>query len=534
VSAPRGMFELQLGHLCNDRCVFCISGRLTSRRQAPLLAFDMLADRVRRAHADGHRALTFLGGEPTIQPAFLPLVELAVSLGFERIVIFTNGSKAGRTDLVERVLATGGNFEWRFSFQGGTEAAHEATTRRKGSFRQLLRAVERVAAHGQPITANTCVVAQNHRSLAAFPALLSGLGVGQLHADMIHPEDTGNLSLEELAPMMVRYSEIAPHLRDMVGGFPAGFDVNVGSLPPCIAPDLAPYVHHGGQPTETTQAHDFGLVVLQDGRDKYARKQRGKVKVPACRSCVFDARCSGLFPEYVALFGDGELRPVAEAPVRARRRFRDVEREALARALTRAAERTGAWCELRDEGEEELLATAHGPRPGDRIRLVLGPRQAGPGRATFHRGTVRLFDHEGAPGAASRWLLALQTELCAEGWRPQAPLAEDLLVPASPRITRALAVWRAAAPFGLLEWTALVLEAGGERATLTLRDPGGAEAVAWIGPEGHGYRLQDGAPSLALRGGLGALFRALHGVRPRPPALEPGTQPTADPQRGAR
>jgi MoaA/NifB/PqqE/SkfB family radical SAM enzyme len=526
------MFELQLGHLCNDRCVFCISGRLTSRRQAPLLAFDLLAERVRRAYADGHRALTFLGGEPTIQPAFLPLVELAVSLGFERIVLFTNGSKAGRTDLVERVLATGGNFEWRFSFQGATEAAHEATTRRKGSFRQLLRAVERVAAHGQPITANTCVVAQNHRSLAAFPALLSGLGVAQLHVDMIHPEDTGNLSLEELAPMMVRYSEIVPHLREMVSGFPAGFDVNVGNLPPCFAPDLAPYVHHGGQPTETTQAHDFGLVVLQDGRDKYAQKQRGKVKVPGCRSCRFDARCSGLFPEYVALFGDGELRPVHEPPVLARARFRDLDRGALTRALTRSAEQTGAGFELRDDGEEGLCALVHGPRPGDRLRLGFGLRQAAPGRATFHRGSVRVLGREGSLDAARGWLRALQAELGAEGWRSHAPLAEDLLVPPSPRIARALGVGRAGAPFGLLEWTDLALEPGGAGATLTLRDPSGAEAVAWVGPTGHGYRLRGGEPSPVLRGGLGALFRVLHGAGR--PASSPGPHPAADPQRSAR
>ena len=317
MTPPRRMFELQLGHLCNDRCVFCISGRLTSRRQAPLLAPEMLAERMRRAHASGHRAITFLGGEPTIQPYFLDLVKLAVSLGFERIVIFTNGSKAGRTALVDEVIATGGSFEWRFSFQGATEAAHEATTRRKGSFRQLLRAVERVAAHGQRITANACVVAQNYASLGAFPALLDRLGVGQLHVDMIHPEDTGNLSLEELAPMMVRYSEIVPHLREMVNGFPVGFDVNVGNVPQCLAPDLAPFVHHGGEPTETSQAHDFGLPVLQLAKDKYARKERRKVKLPGCRECAFDARCTGLFPEYVALFGAGELHPVREAPASA-------------------------------------------------------------------------------------------------------------------------------------------------------------------------------------------------------------------------
>src|SRR5579859_5352445 len=141
-----GEFELQLGHLCNDRCVFCKSGRLTEEGNAPLVPLEVLAEHVREAYAAGHRRITFLGGEPTIQPAFLDLVKLAVSLGFETIVIFSNGSKPARTDLIEQVLATGGNFEWRFSFQGATKEAHERTTRRKGSFDQVLRSLKRVRA----------------------------------------------------------------------------------------------------------------------------------------------------------------------------------------------------------------------------------------------------------------------------------------------------------------------------------------------------------------------------------------------------
>ena len=122
------MFELQLGQLCNDRCVFCISGRITRAGEARLLPFEPLAARLRQARAEGRTALTFLGGEPTIQPHFLELTRLAVALGFSPIVVFTNGSKAGRTDLIERVIETGGRFEWRFSFQGATEEAHERTT----------------------------------------------------------------------------------------------------------------------------------------------------------------------------------------------------------------------------------------------------------------------------------------------------------------------------------------------------------------------------------------------------------------------
>src|SRR5580698_7519586 len=151
---PRGMFELQLGHLCNDRCVFCVSGLLTSRGKAPLLRVEELHRALEDAAASGYRRVTLLGGEPTIQPHFLDVVRRAVALGLE-VVVFSNGSKAGRTDLVDQVAATGGSFEWRFSFQGATREAHERVTRRRGSFDQLVAAVERARGHGHRVTVNT-------------------------------------------------------------------------------------------------------------------------------------------------------------------------------------------------------------------------------------------------------------------------------------------------------------------------------------------------------------------------------------------
>ncbi len=105
--APVHQAEIQLGHLCNNRCVFCVSGQLTHTRAAPLLDPAELTASIREARAAGATSLTFLGGEPTIQPFFLDLVREAVRLEFDEIVIFSNGSKSARTDLVDQVAATG-------------------------------------------------------------------------------------------------------------------------------------------------------------------------------------------------------------------------------------------------------------------------------------------------------------------------------------------------------------------------------------------------------------------------------------------
>jgi MoaA/NifB/PqqE/SkfB family radical SAM enzyme len=312
---PKKQVELQLGHLCNNRCVFCVSGQETALgRVAALEAGPLLAE-VRRARAEGHAKITLLGGEPTLQPAFLDVVREAVAQGFEEIVVFTNGVKSARPAFVDEVLATGGRFTWRISIQGATREAHERTTRKPGSWARILESMRHLRERRQTITVNLCVVRQNLDSLPAFPELCARYGVSQLHLDLVRPRDAGQRTDDELRAMIPRMDELAGPMRAMIAGFPAGFDVNLGNVPFCAMPDLAPWIHHDGEAT-TTIAVD-GAKDLSAPWDKYAVKRRDKVKPPACASCALEAACSGVFEAYARFHGTDGLAPVSEEVLRA-------------------------------------------------------------------------------------------------------------------------------------------------------------------------------------------------------------------------
>ncbi len=136
---PDKQVEIQLGHMCNNRCVFCVSGQRTAMGEAlPLQAAPVLA-KLDEARAEGHEKLTLLGGEPTLQPSFFAVLEHAVALGFSEIVIFTNGVKTARAEFVDRILATGGPFHFRISIQGATREAHERTTQHPAHAREPAR-----------------------------------------------------------------------------------------------------------------------------------------------------------------------------------------------------------------------------------------------------------------------------------------------------------------------------------------------------------------------------------------------------------
>ena len=321
MSQPTQQVEVQLGHLCNNRCVFCVSGQLSEQKRAPQLDEAPIRRQLRAARDAGATKITLLGGEPTLQRSFLPLLQFAVDLNFDEIVIFTNGVMTPRDSFRQRVnqilSGLGADVQkrvvWRFSLQGGDRAHHDATTINAGAWDRIAASMTALHDDGARITGNMCVVEQNYRSVATLAEVAERFDFEDLHLDMVRPRDSGDRTDAELRAMMARYSDMAPHFRALLARcderLGADFDVNIGNLPYCIAPELAHKVHHDGEATVTVAASGQGTT--QEGFDKYADKRSDKHKLPGCADCVFDDQCGGIFDKYGEFHGHDEFSPVS-------------------------------------------------------------------------------------------------------------------------------------------------------------------------------------------------------------------------------
>ncbi len=492
---PDRQIEIQLGHMCNNRCVFCVSGQRTALGEAGPMPIEPILARIREARAAGHHKITLLGGEPTLQPGFLEIIRETVALGFTEIVLFTNGVKTARPEFIDAILSTGGPFTFRISIQGASCETHERTTKKPGSFERIRRSLANLAARGQRITVNMCVVSSNFADVDRFPALLAPFGVSQLHLDMVRPLDAGDRTEEELRDMIPRYSSLAAPFRRMVAGFEEGFDVNVGNLPYCVAPDLAPWIHHDGEPTETIAID--GDDRLSRPWDKYFVKRRDKLKPERCRECIFDSRCSGVFETYARFHGVDEL-----APVDAR----------TLRSLDTGGRMIGLWAPpLVPELEAEVLSD-HAVRlahDGRAIELRSASMRAG-AIAAYQRFTVH------RAGLLQPSDVPIFTRALGVLGEPIHPLGDDAIAAPAPALAHAISLLRSAAPFGPVAWRALALDERGLRAELRL-EAADAAATLWIelesGRPRGGYRVE-GEPSDELVDGL----RRVMGVLARRPA----------------
>lgn len=509
---PKPQVEIQLGHLCNNRCVFCVSGQETALGRARPLAPEPILAEIRSAYAAGHRKITLLGGEPTLQPAFFDILRETVRLGFEEIVLFTNGVKTARAAFVDEILATGGNFTFRFSLQGATEEAHERTTRKDGSFARLVQSMRHVHERGQKLTVNMCVVQSNYDSVDAFPDLILPVGATQLHLDMVRPLDAGVRTEAEFAQMIPQYSLMVPALERMVRGFPPGFDVNIGNLPYCIAPQLARFIHHDGEKTMTIAVD--GDKKLSKPWDKYLVKRRDKGKPESCKTCVFDGRCSGVYEKYREMYGDGELIPVSAEKLQEadpdKHLFSVHARAFVARAFRDfVVPEPFTKLELEEIGEKAVAVRLIGPEV---VELELRPRTAGVGQAASAWFSIWLTKVPRDVDLARRALQTLRDSLHARETFIH-PLDEDAVVPQSRSITARVLQLRQRAPFGKLTWTDVRVLEQGKRAEMRFVSAEGHAAWVWLGerdgrPVG-GYRVAEGAVSDDIKEGLRAVLSAL-------------------------
>ncbi len=531
---PNRQMEIQLGHMCNNRCVFCVSGQRTAMREALPLSADPIVQSIREQHAAGMRKLTILGGEPTIQPEFMNIMKEAVGLGFEEIVLFTNGVKTARLSFLDEILALGGNFTFRFSFQGANREAHERTTKKDGSFQRLVDSLGNARLRGQRITVNMCVVQSNYASVADFPALLLPYGASQLHLDMVRPLDAGVRTEAEFREMIPHYPSMVPHLERMISGFPEGFDVNIGNFPYCLAPQLARWIHHDGQQTMTITIDDKDAV--SKPFDKYVTKRRDKLKKESCRSCVFDDQCSGVFEMYRDFYGMAELEPVTPE----RLLQVDPERKLFTVHLKPYLKALEGWSPPPPFARPDVVvnqfdneARLHFAGPNGPMVVALRP--PGSGFASTNRLSLHLYECPDA-GAHTRGLLRALFETLTEtggdevlhppgddapflGDRP--PRLGSLF---DPRLGYWMRLLRARAPFGGLRWESVAVGALGKEAVLGFVDAAGTpvRVTLTMKPQGPSAAYQLADPSKASPGmveGLKALFgvlRAPQGSTERP------------------
>ncbi|BCG03910.1 hypothetical protein PPGU19_084780 (plasmid) [Paraburkholderia sp. PGU19] len=179
---------LEITSRCNLECAHCYADAGPGE---PLQGTLVLADWqvvIRDAAALGCRCLQFIGGEPTLHPDLLAMIETASAHGYAFIEVYTNA-----TGLSERMVTAFAEHRVHVatSFYSDDPRVHDGMTGRAGSFAKTTRTIRRIAEAGLPVRAGIIEGDANRGHAQGAARQLRALGVTEYGIDEVRPVGRG-------------------------------------------------------------------------------------------------------------------------------------------------------------------------------------------------------------------------------------------------------------------------------------------------------------------------------------------------------
>lgn len=324
--------EINVGKICNNKCVFCLDG-LPATDMRRYMPWPEMEAEIRRWYANGTRSLGFLGGEPTTYPWILDGIRLGRDLGFTRIAIATNGTKLYRHDFADKLLDAGLT-RITMSSHGHTAALEDALTRVPGNFAKKQDGIKymlkkRDEGHLRDnISVNMVINAWNYKYLPHMLKYFFDLGLDDVRANFVRSEGYA----ETDTSLIPKLTDVAPYIVKAVllNEYHFKKTFTIGSFPLCILPpeligNKALARKYVGEfrdldtdcsiKTLTADGFADGIAQIEEGRARFNWQDRKRFDLKAqpehrCGGCKYSQVCEGVWKNYLPIHGDSELRAI--------------------------------------------------------------------------------------------------------------------------------------------------------------------------------------------------------------------------------
>jgi len=310
--------ELNLGKPCNNRCVFCATGE-QSRGVRGWMAPDEVDRALDQGRREGAEAVSFVGGEPTINGDLPRSVRCARDLGYTRIALCTNGRRLARAPLLESLLDAGLT-RVAVSIHSHRAALEDRITGRPGAFDEKLAALALLtAARDQGrlpdgLSLNTVLHAQNLATLPQLAAYFGRRGLTDIRFNFIRPE----VPPDQARRWVPTFARTTPRVLDLVvrNETTLGMRLTLADFPLCRLPwEVLANGHlvrsYLGEVRDLETQVAMHRPAQQGGTKRFdwqhQRQTLLKQHVPPCDECVLRPRCEGIWRGYVDLYGDKEF-----------------------------------------------------------------------------------------------------------------------------------------------------------------------------------------------------------------------------------
>ncbi|MBI4833219.1 MAG: radical SAM protein [Planctomycetes bacterium] len=296
---------IEICYICNSNCISCPCP--ASWQKAGILPFKKLKEYLDKNTGYGS-VVNINGGEPTIHPDFIKIVQYAHGHG-ARVGVLTNGRKFANRWFAENAVKAGLD-DVCIAFHSSNKKSYEAFTRAKGSFNEVFSGVKnlcRLKSGGYPISIVLKILICKS-TVKDLPETIRFIARNFPDVDTILLEamDIVCSAEENKGKTLISLTQAAPLISQAVTiGIKNSQNIQLRYIPPCIFPNPESYYRL----LICNKQENHNILGLKRYIENSQLDGTG-VKPPWCKECKADNICPGVWKSYEEVVGLHELKPI--------------------------------------------------------------------------------------------------------------------------------------------------------------------------------------------------------------------------------
>jgi len=283
---------------------FCID---SEKRELVNKTTQEIKNEMVEAKSRGTTYLEFIGGEVTIRPDAIELIQFARGLGFKTINMATNGRMFSYLEYAQKVIEAGLS-NIIFSIHGHNSKIHDYLTQSNGSFNQLKKGLGNLKKLGflKNIGSNTTIVKNNLEYLPQIGQFIYDQGIRNSEFIFVDPNYGG--ACQGFNEHVPKISKATPYIKKCLDIGKRASHWHIRYVPLCYFADYLNQVSELQEVATFKTEHlapDFKNFNVEE-----SRAEIGREKTKKCQKCKLFNQCEGIWKEYLRHYGDKELKPI--------------------------------------------------------------------------------------------------------------------------------------------------------------------------------------------------------------------------------
>lgn len=282
---------------CNSSCEFCVvdshQGNPEQVNKNTILKF------IQDNKNNGYEMVNIHGGEPTLIPELIEILDNIRENGYKSVSIQTNARKLADLKYATELCSKGIEL-FVISLHGKDAEIQDSISQVENSFNEAIEGIKNIKSLGKKIRTNTVVCNKNKDQIKEIVEFIISLGVDHVNISNMHPVGKAFKNFKKTVPKISEFIDEVKAAVDLAVS--KNCIVTLEGFPFCVLGEYSKYVINWDEQEFKLLYHDR---VLQNYDDfmKNETKKKGKM----CGSCNEADKCGGVYKEYLMFNGWDEI-----------------------------------------------------------------------------------------------------------------------------------------------------------------------------------------------------------------------------------